>query len=405
MSNEVRHGLEVENEPTRDVPEMTERLVTRRVGWFLLFAFTANSALSLLFAVLPLFASETSGSQVAAGLTTGTMMLVTVLVELVTPNLMARLGYRHTLELGVALLGFPALTLLLTPNIVVILLVAATRGSGLAISVVATTALAAQLFPVHRRAEGLGVFGAVISVPAIALLPLGLWLADTVSFDLTFVLAAVIAAAALAIGHTLPDVHPGAAPTHGVMTELREPGILRPTVIFGLSTFAVGILITYLALAVPEEMRGVAAIGLFVQAVSTTASRWVAGRLGDRHGSARLLAPAMLLAATGMACIVATGNAAAVLAGMAVFGLGLGAAQNASLAMLFERADRDRFAQVSVIWNLAYDAGMGIGAVGFGLVSDVTGYPWGFALVALLLFVTVPIAWRDRAPAAVEQVS
>jgi predicted MFS family arabinose efflux permease len=378
---------------------VSERLVTREVGWFLLFAFTANSALSLLFAVLPLFASETSGNQVAAGLTTGIMMLVTVLVELVTPNLMARVGYRRSMELGVALLGFPALALLVDANLAVILLVAAARGAGLAISVVATTALAAQLFPVHRRAEGLGIFGAVISVPSITLLPLGLWLADTFSFDLTFIVAGAIAAGALAIGRTLPDRHPGAAPTHGVMTELRDPGILRPTVIFGIATFAVGILITYLALAMPEDMRGVAAIGLFVQAVCTTASRWVAGRLGDRHGSARLLAPAMLLAAIGMACIVATASAAAVLAGMAIFGLGLGAAQNASLAVLFERAERDRFAQVSVIWNLAYDAGMGIGAVGFGLVSDVAGYPWGFALVALVLFATVPVAWRDRAPA------
>lgn len=374
---------------------MTDRLITRQVAWFLLFSLLANSCLSLLFAVLPLFASETTGNEVIAGLTTGTMMLVTVLVELVTPNLMAATGYRRSLELGAILLGLPALLLIPFPETWAILLVAAARGAGLAIMVVATTTLAAHLFPPERRGEGLGVFGAVISLPAVALLPLGLWLAETIGFESTFLIAGALTVTALATARTLPTIHPGAVPTHGVMTELRDPAILRPTIIFGLATFAIGILITYLALAVPDDRRGIAAIGLFVQAVCTTVGRYGSGRLGDRLGSARLLAPSMLLCTIGMGLIVGTGSASAVLAGMAVFGFGLGGAQNSSLAMMFERAPRDRYAQVSVIWNIAYDAGMGIGAVGFGLATNLIGYQWGFAIVAVILLATIVPAWRD----------
>jgi predicted MFS family arabinose efflux permease len=336
---------------------MRQPLITRQVGWFLLFALLANSCLSLLFAVLPLFASDTTGNEVIAGLTTGTMMLVTVLVELATPRLMSAIGYRRSMELGAVLLGLPALLLIPFAETWAILLVAAIRGAGLAITVVATTALAAHLFPPERRGEGLGIFGAVISLPAVALLPLGLWLAETIGFESTFLIAGALTVVALAISRTLPTLHPGATPAHGVMTELREPGILQPTVIFGLSTFAVGILITYLALAVPEDRRHIAAIGLFVQAVCTAFGRYGSGRLGDRLGAGSLLAPSMLLCAVGMTLIVATGSTISILAGMAVFGLGLGGAQNTSLTMMFERAASDRYAQVSVIWNLAYDAG------------------------------------------------
>jgi predicted MFS family arabinose efflux permease len=373
-----------------------EPLITRQVWWFLLFSLVANASLSLLFSVLPLFASETTGSSLVAGLTTGTMMLATVLVEIGTPRLMSALGYRWVMAMGTALLGFPSLILLATPNLATILAVAVARGAGLAITVVAGTALAAQLFPPHRRAEGLGIFGVAVSIPAIALLPLGLWLAETFSFDLVFVIAAVSATIGLAIAKTLPTIHPGARPTHSILSELADPGILRPTIVFSLSTFAAGILVTYLALAVPEDSRYVASIGLFVQAICTTLARWGAGRLGDRFGSQRLLAPSMLAAAIGLFCIVGTGNTFAVLAGMALFGCGLGGAQNASLTVMFERAHKDRFAQVSVIWNLAYDAGMGIGAVGFGLVSGLTGYPWGFAIVGMILSGGVLLAWRDR---------
>ena len=377
-------------------PPHREPLLTRPVWWFLLFSLIANASLSLLFAVLPLFAERTTGLALAAGLATGTMMLATVAVELGTPRLMAILGYRRAMEIGIVLMGIPALTLIAFPNLATILAVAAARGAGLAITIVAGTALAAQLFPPHRRAEGLGIYGVAVSIPAIALLPLGLSLAEWYGFDLVFAAAAFLVVAGLPIGRMLPTVHPGAKPTHSIAAELRDPRIARPTIIFGLSTLAIGILITYLALAVPEGSRNVAATGLFVQAVCTSVARWGTGRLGDRIGSDRLLAPSMLLCATGMLCLVATGHSGAVLVGMALFGLGLGGAQNASLAVMFERARRDRIAQVSVIWNLAYDAGMGIGAVGFGVVSGLTGYSWGFAIVATILFASVIPSWLDR---------
>jgi len=372
-------------------------LLTQPICWFLLFSFITQSAFALLFSALPLYASETAGASLAAGLTTGVMMLATVVVELVTPRLTADLGYRRALELGLALLGFPALILLALPGLVTILAVAVARGAGLAISVVAGTALAARLFPVERRGEGLGIFGLIVSIPSVVLLPSGLWLAERFGFDLVFGVTAIAAVAGLAIGRTLPGLHPGARPSHGIMAELRDPGILGPTIIFGLSTFAVGILVTYLALAVPDDAGYLAAIGLFAQAICTSGARWGAGRLGDRIGSQRLLWPAMLLCAIGMLGVVATDTAFAVIGGMALFGLGLGSAQNASLAMMFERAHHARAAQVSVIYNLAYDAGMGIGAVGFGLVSDVVGYSWGFALVAAILFAAVPAARREGA--------
>lgn len=372
-----------------------EPLLTPQVRWFLLFSLLSTSCLALLMTVLPLFAETATGSALMAGLVTSTMMVMTVMVELGTPRLMAILGYRRTMEIGIALMGFPALLLLVSPGLVTILGVAAARGAGLALSIVAGTALAATLFPIHRRAEGLGVYGVAISIPSIALLPLGLWLTERYGFDLVFGSTALLAITGLAIGRRLPTIHPAQKSSHSILTELRDPSIARPTIIFSLSTLAMGILVTYLALAVPDDSRSIAAMGLFVQAACTTLARWGAGRLGDRIGSHRLLAPSMLLTATGMVCLVLTGQPVAVLAGMALFGIGLGGAQNASLSMMFERAQHDRVAQVSVIWNLAYDAGMGIGAIGFGVLSGMIGYSWGFAIVSALLFATVPMAWQD----------
>jgi hypothetical protein len=81
---------------------------------------------------------------------------------------------------------------------------------------------------------------------------------------------------------------------------------------------------------------------------------------------------------------------------MGLFGLGFGVAQNATLALMFERVTKSDFGRVSALWNLAYDGGMGIGAICFPLIAGHTGYPVGFALTsAVLLFMLVP-AWIDQ---------
>lgn len=51
---------------------------------------------------------------------------------------------------------------------------------------------------------------------------------------------------------------------------------------------------------------------------------------------------------------------------------------------------------MSALWNVAYDAGMGIGAAGFGAVAGSTGYPWAFALTALLMLTALAPARLGR---------
>jgi predicted MFS family arabinose efflux permease len=106
----------------------------------------------------------------------------------------------------------------------------------------------------------------------------------------------------------------------------------------------------------------------------------------------------MVVAGVGLAAVAATDVPVLVLIGLTVFGLGFGAVQNASIAVMFARAERRHVAHISVLWNLAFDAGMGIGAVGFGLVSDQIGYPAGFLIMAGLTLVAVVPAWKDRHP-------
>jgi predicted MFS family arabinose efflux permease len=125
-------------------------------------------------------------------------------------------------------------------------------------------------------------------------------------------------------------------------------------------------------------------------------ARWIAGRLGDRHGPACLLVPGVVLSAVGMAALAAIGTPSAVIGGALVFGLGFGALQNATLVLMYARVPAGGESAVSAIWNAAYDLGMAAGALGAGLVVAHAGYVAVFLLAAVVMLPGIGLARRDR---------
>ncbi|MEU5863221.1 MFS transporter [Nonomuraea sp. NPDC047529] len=355
--------------------------MTRSLGLMMAASVSGMLGFFLLFSAVPLYAATGGSGATGAGLATGAMMASTVLAELAVPWLLSRHGYRVALALGLLLLGLPALLLPLSADLPVVLAVSLLRGAGLGVLVVAGTALTADLVPAERRGEGLGLYGLAVGVPSVAGLPLGLWTADALGFAPVLVVGGLLPLAGLAAVTGLPAARPVTAGQGG-----RTGGLAAPMLVFASVTFAVGVLVTFLPLA---GSPGLASAALLAQSLATPAARWWAGRFGDRHGPATLLVPGLLAAATGTALQAWTDAPVPVVAGMALFGAGFGVLQNATLTLMLRRGPA---ARVSALWNLAYDAGMGVGATGFGLVLGHTGYRLGFVLVAALIAVTVPLA-------------
>ena len=139
---------------------------------------------------------------------------------------------------------------------------------------------------------------------------------------------------------------------------------------------------------------GIASAALLVQSIAATLSRWQAGRHGDRYGHARLLIPALVLAALGTTILLWLAAPGGDLRGHgACSAPAFGVLENATLALLIEQQPE---ARASALWNLAYDAGYGLGPVAFGLFIVRTGYPAAFALTSVLVLAMLPAALRER---------
>ena len=246
------------------------------------------------------------------------------------------------------------------------------RGAGFAISVTAGGAVTATLIPADR------------------------W-----GYEPVFVATTVATLAALFSVPGLPSrvASAGSHAAGGVLAGLRCTAITRPAVIFAASTAAVGVLVTFLPLATGDQPAWVAAAALLAQPAAPTASRWVAGRLGDRHGQACLLTPGLLMSAVGMACLAATGSPAAVIGGATLFGIGFGLLSNATLSLMYARAGAGGEGAVSAIWNAAYDLGMAAGALAAGLLVASVGYPVTFLATAAVMVPALAAIRRDRVAA------
>jgi MFS family permease len=407
------------------------RLLSVPLAVTFLAEFTSLTSFFLLLSVMPMLAAASGAGSSAAGLMTGGLLLGTVAAEAGAAVAIRWFGCRMVLGAGTVLLGAPALAMLMREPQAVMMSVSLVRGVGFGLCGVVTGTLTARLLPAERRGEGLGLLGIVSGVPAIIALPAGVWLAGHHQATAAAAMAAAIALLPLAAIRWLPgrtgerraertdatipaepadpaapveltNITGRAGRTEPADAAGRRPdgrgsgwaadGALRLPLIFAAVTVAAGVLDSFLPLA-QGIAPDLATAALLVQAIAATLSRWQAGKRGDRYGHARLLIPALTVAALGLAAIMLPGSPVLLFAGMVLFGAGFGVIENVTFALLIEQLPE---AKASARWNLAYDAGYGAGPAVFGLIVVRSGYPAAFGLTGVLILAAIPLALGER---------
>lgn len=341
---------------------------------------------ALLVPLVPLWVA--GAGELAAGSTTGVLMLVTIATQGAVPRLAVRFGWRAVVAAGLVLIGAPAPLYALSADLAPVLAVTAVRGVGFGLLTVAGSALVAELVPRAEHGRAAARYGLAIGVPQLAFVPSGVLLVDGFGFTAVFVVGGVLPLAGLLFVPALRVPRPAPTPPRDRSLP-RPPGSAGPVLTMLACSVAQGGLVTFLPLAVPGS-GAVVAVALFVTSAGALLGRVAAGRLVDRHGmGGRLLRPGALLAAAGMVgqavAAAAGGNGVLVAAAGAAVGFGFGLVQNDALTTLFAAAGPARYGSASAAWNMSYDAGTGLGAVGMGALAQQFGFPTAFGAAAVLL--------------------
>lgn len=365
---------------------------------------------ALLLPVVPLWVAHGGSGAFGAGASTGVFMLFTVFSQFGVPWLLRRIGHRWVLGIGLALVGAPAPAFALSAALAPVLGLSAVRGVGFGLLTVGGAALVAELAPAGEHGRASAWLGVAIGLPQLTLLPLGVTGVDRLGFPVVLALGASPLLALPLVPFLCPPVR-AAVPASRTVAPAGEgegarasrAGSIGPVVAMLACATAQGGLVTFLPLVAEA---GAVTVALFGTAVGALAGRLVAGELVDRYSlGGRLLAPGVAFALVGM-LIEVFGVSAGAPAGLAevgvisggalLVGIGFGLVQNDSLVALFAAAGPARYGHASAVWNIAYDAGTGVGAVGLGTVAQASGFPIAFAVAAALVLAAAPFTLRRR---------
>lgn len=385
--------------PTAPTPPAAPRIVSRPFLLLLVSTFGSFCGFSMALPLIPAWAVSGGAGEAGAGSTTLTLMVTTVAVQPLVPALLRRYGRRIVLGLGGVLLGAPSLLYGLSSDLGPLVAVSAVRGLGFGIVAVTGSALAGELVDARIRARAVGAYGLAVGLPQVVFMPVGVWVAERAGYLPLFVFLTLAPLAGVVAAARLPEAA-GVTPAGGLRA---YGGVGRLMRLFGPAwlvmfavDFAVGLVVTFLPLVVGGALGGTALAGYGAAALG---ARWVAGVAGDRLPPGRMLVPATLagvVGLAGLAVVIASGAPGLAVAFAVVFGASFGVVQNDTLMVMFART-RDGMGTASAVWNIANDAGLGIGALALGAVAEGLGFPAAFAGAALVMALTLPAAWWSTA--------
>jgi predicted MFS family arabinose efflux permease len=365
----------------------------REFRLLLLAALLGFGGYALLLPVVPLWVARGGSGEFGAGLSTGVLMAVTVATQFGVPALLRRFGHRAVLVAGSLLLGLPAPLMILSADLGPVLAVAVVRGIGFGLLTVAGSALVAELVEPTERGRASAWFGYAIGVPQVVLLPAGVGVADAVGFDAVFWAAGAAPVLAAVVLAGMRPVHAAPAPPGAAPGRRMRPG--APFVaMLGCAT-AQGAVITFAPLLAPGATVAVPT-ALLLTALASLAGRGVAGEIADRGVRPGTLLPVGAGATAAGLVLVAVAGTGGLVAGALLVGAGFGVVQNAALVALFASAGPGLYGAASAQWNIAYDAGTGVGATALGAVAEPFGFGVAFGAAAVALAVLTPAVLHRR---------
>jgi len=254
-------------------------------------------------------------------------------------------------------------------------------------------ALVADVVPVSRRIEGMGLFG----VSGLLPIALGGLLGDALlsggSYDLLFSVAVGCSALGTVLSLGLAETRRASTePSHGLLAALRQPDLV-PLWLAGLG-FAMALSAPFtFAKTFVLERPALGEVGPFFGAytVGAVAVRVLGGRLPEQVGPRRMLFVAMAIMTSGLGAVALAGSPLTFAVAAALLGMGHGWLFPILTGLVVSRArERDRGAALSIYTGL-FDAGLLVGAPSFGWLARHADHGVMFGAAALVTVIAAVI--------------
>ncbi len=338
----------------------------------------------MLLPTLPVYASHLGGSDAAVGLVVGIFTISAVIIRPFTGHYLDLYGRRGILLAGLLIFTASILAYIWAPSLLILLVFRFIHGFGWGLSSTASSTVATDVIPKPRLGEGMGYYG-LAGTLSMALAPaLGLYIINSFSFNVLFLLSAGLVAVAIALALTINYHQPATAgATSGTGFNLVEKAALRPTIVIFFITMTYGAVVAFIALYAAQ--RGILNIGSFftIYALTLALARPVCGLLADRIGFDFIVIPGIVLVAAAMFLLYFASGVTWFWLAAILYGAGFGAAQPVLQAMAVISVPPQRRGIANATFFTGFDLGIGLSSIMWGAVAGVTGYSVMYLLATL----------------------
>lgn len=368
------------------------RLWTRDFLLVDLTSFLVFGSFYYLLSTLQYYVVKLGGSVSSVGLVMGIFTLVAVVFRPLVGQLLDARGRRWVLLIGIVIILISFVIYPLVHSLWWVLLVRVIHGIGWSVVPVAASTLVADVVPAKRRGEAMGYYSNFMDVAMAAGPFIGVLLLQYGSFQTVFIGAAITLLPALA---TVGAVHESYRPSPD---RPKSPLLSRPAVLPGLVMMAgsigYGCMVSFLPTLVVQ--RGITghflgisdyAFYYIVYALALLLTRGPWGQLSDKYGRKAAIIPGLLLLAAGNLLLAVTWSLPMLLLAGVVYAAGFGSAQPAILAWTVDRAGHTGWGAAVSTFFIAFDAGLGLGALIMGLVIQHFSYGVTFTAAGAITFI------------------
>jgi len=278
-------------------------------------------------------------------------------------------------------------------NIYAFLLIRFVHGFSTGFKPTGTAAYVADIVPIDRRGEGMGILSFFGMIGMGIGNYVGGVIANHYPMDVLFYSSAAVAILSVVVlagmKETLENRQKFSLKLLQVKkSDIYEPTVLVPSVVMMLVTFSFG---TALTLAPDLSTHlGIDNKGLFFSYFTITSliSRVVGGRLSDDFGRRKVLIAAMIVVGTGTTYIGFAGNAFHFVVGALIFGAGYGLSSPALFAWAADLAPNEFRGRGFSTLFMALEIGIGVGALLAGQLynGNTDNFPIAFGCCGGLAF-------------------
>ena len=289
-------------------------------------------------------------------------------------------GYRRMLFIGLAAAAATTFLYLFAGTFLIFCLIRFINGFAFGVSANTTITIVTTYLPKNRSGEGVGYF----SLSQIVGTALGPYVAIQMihggGFGGVFLFAAIAPAAALPLLLLMklpepPETASADEERLPLIDKLIERKVLPVSALCFVIYFGFSSILSFVAVFTTDiGLERASSYFFVVYSVALIATRPFVSRLFDRSGPDMILYPGIAALAAGLLLLSRTGTDISLIIASTMFGIGLGAVQVGTLALVVGIAPRHRLAVANGTYYMSLDGATSVGPVITGLLIAAAGY-------------------------------